>query len=296
MAIIRGTDFEGETIVVHFGGPVASIDAYTFANSLIGFADLARAISASVDPGQEIEIVLEAYGQGSFRALVRRLRKEYGGILSRGIEAVFWGIVATTIYEATIKSDSRPIVIVNSDEVIIQHGNDQLIVPRKIYDAAENAKKSPAITDGLHRTFEPLAADKKVTDFGLTTSIADPEPKLRIPRIDFPIASLPQATRDEADVRPRREKARLVILKAWLNPKHKKHKWSFEWNGVPLSAPIADTEFLSKLYHREYVLGAGDALDVEIMFRQQYHPALGIYVNDQNSFVINRVERVVGQD
>ena len=83
----------------------------------------------------------------------------------------------------------------------------------------------------------------------------------------------------------------MVILKAWLN--HAKRKWLFEWNGVPISAPIADRDFLDRLDRREHLFGAGDALDVEITFKQNYDKNLGVYVNDTNSFVVTKVIQVV---
>ena len=43
----------------------------------------------------------------------------------------------------------------------------------------------------------------------------------------------------------------------------------------------------------EPLLGAGDALDVEIRFKQVYDHSLGVYVNDQNSFVVSRVFNIV---
>jgi hypothetical protein len=73
---------------------------------------------------------------------------------------------------------------------------------------------------------------------------------------------------------------------------HAKRKWSFEWNGVPISAPIADTGFLDKLDRREILFGSGDALDVEITLKQNEN-ALGVWINDPNSFVITRVIRPV---
>jgi len=91
--------------------------------------------------------------------------------------------------------------------------------------------------------------------------------------------------------RTRKERARILILKAWLN--HARRKWSFEWNGVPISAPIADRSFLDQLERREHLLGAGDALDAEITYRQFFDSDLGVYVNDPNSFVISRVIRPV---
>ena len=95
----------------------------------------------------------------------------------------------------------------------------------------------------------------------------------------------------QPNVREVKQRARLLILKAWLN--HAKRKWSFEWNGVPISAPIADTAFLDQLDRREHLLGAGDALDVEVAYRQTLDAELGVYVNDPNSFVVTRVVRPV---
>jgi hypothetical protein len=45
MATIRLDAFSDETIVLHFGGPEGTIDAYTLANALIGFADTAYDIT-----------------------------------------------------------------------------------------------------------------------------------------------------------------------------------------------------------------------------------------------------------
>jgi hypothetical protein len=66
MPTLRFDDFEDDTIVLHFGGVAGSIDAYTLADALIGFADMARAISATVDPGTDIDLLVEATGPGSF--------------------------------------------------------------------------------------------------------------------------------------------------------------------------------------------------------------------------------------
>jgi hypothetical protein len=163
MAYIKISDFSGDTIVVHFGG-ASSIDAYTFANSLIGFADTARAISASIDPGQDIEIVLEANGPGSYRAVLRKVKKGYGGVLSTAVGTIFWGVVTNVVYDATLKNDPPPQITVTTDEVIVKHGPHMVVVPRKVHDASENAKKSPAVR--LKKTFEPLQADQDISDFG----------------------------------------------------------------------------------------------------------------------------------
>ena len=293
MATVRFDAFSEETIVLHFGGAEGTIDAYTLANAIIGFADTAYAINATIDPGQEIEIVIEATGTGSFRAVIRRLKRSYGGTLSTIVGTVFWGVVANVVYDATLKPpDPKPQITIKTNEVIIKHGRETVIVSRTVYDLSENAKKNPEVQKGLKKTFESLEADPNVTDFGMTGSIADPHPVVSIPRSEFPLAINPIVDIEEPPTeRTRKERARLIILKAWLN--HAKRKWSFEWNGVPISAPVGDKSFLDRLERREHLLGARDALDVEITYRQTFNTELGVYENDPNSFVISRVIRVI---
>lgn len=107
---------------LHFGGPEGSIDAYTLAEALIGFADMARAISATVDPGTYIEFLVEATGPGSYRTRIRRIKRDYGGLLKIG-GAVFWGIVSSYIYDNYVKNDPPPQVTVTEDGTIIKTAN-----------------------------------------------------------------------------------------------------------------------------------------------------------------------------
>lgn len=291
MADINFGRFEGDRVVVHFGGSVGSIDAYTFGNSLVAFTDAVLAINNVINPGQEIEILLEAQGPGSFRAVLRRATKDIGGFFSRGVEPLFWGVVATLLYEQTIKPMIEPKVqiVISTDEVIYQSAGDRVVIPRKVYDALPNVRKDPDVQKNVARTFKVLESDKSVQDFGLTARIDDAKPLLDIPRPKFSVAAEAAGggVDETAKTRTREEKARLIILKAWLN--HAKRKWSFEWNGVPISAPIADEDFLAKLDNRDYLIGAGDALDVIIGFKQNFDEELKIHVNDQNSFVVVKV-------
>ena len=288
---LRFTEFEGDTIVVHYGGELSSINVYTLAQSLVGFADAARAISSVIDPGHEIEILIEATGPGSFRALVRRISKPavLGGLFASVVGSIFWNVVSNVIYDKYVKQETPPIIIVNTNEVIVKNGDQTIVVPRKVYEAAENAKKDPEVERCIRKTIEPLQKDPKVTGFGLTTSLEAPQVPLYIPREEFPRLTRVSVTPDvtTATQRSNTARARFVILKAWLT--QAKRKWLFEWNGVPISAPIRDTQFLEDLTKRKYLIGSGDALDVEVSFIQNYDPHLKVFVNDPNSFVITKV-------
>jgi hypothetical protein len=289
MAPVSIAEFAGDTIVVHFGGPGGRIRAYTLAQSLSGFADTARAISAVVDPGHDIEIWVEATGPGSFRTVIQRRGKEIKGIFTEGAKAVFWGVVAAVIFEySPLKPhEVPPQMIVQDSEVVVTYGDTKVVVPRHIHDAAQNLKDDPNITGSLRRTFEPLQKDEHVTEFGLTKSLFDPRPMIVIPRHEFSRFTHDKVVQVSQDSRIVTKSARLLILKAWLN--HAKRKWSFEWNGVPISAPITDQKFLDELERREHLIGAGDALDVEISVTQNFDPKLGVFVNDPNSFKVTRV-------
>lgn len=279
-------------IVIHFGGSATNIDAYTFANALVSFADAVQSINDILNPGEAIVLRLTAQGPGSYRAVVKKVRQGLGGVFSRGLEPVFWGVVATLIYEKVIKNDPPAHITVTTNEVIIQNGNDRVIVPRIAYEALPNVRNDPKVQSNLSRTFKILERDAGITAFGVTSSLSDPEPVVLVPRAKFEMLAEPVTVIEGPQkTREREDKARLVILKAWLN--HAKRKWSFEWNGVPLSAPIADNIFLDKLDQREYLIGSGDALDVILKYTQNFDEELGVYVNDPNSFVISEVIKPV---
>lgn len=293
MPTFRVDALEGDTIVLHFGGSPGTISAETLGEVLLGFAETAYGVSDTIDPGQEVEIVVEAVGHGSFRTVVKRIRKHTKGLLSEGVRSIFWSVVAAVIFEYALKPADPAQITINTTEVIIKIGKDTYIVPRNVYNASQNAQKNPSVEKGVRRTFRALETNPHVSDFGITGSIHDTRPLVHIPRSDFPI--LPRTAIlevvDDRDSRFRRERARFLVIKPWLN--HARRKWSFEWNGVPISAPITDADFLDRIDRHEVVFGAGDALDVEVTYTQTYSPELGIYENNNTSYVITKVINLV---
>jgi hypothetical protein len=257
----------------------------------VAFADTIRAVNSVLNPDQNIEIRLEAIGSGSFRAVVKRLKKGLGGFFSRGIEAVFWGIIATLIYENLIKRDDPKVAItVTADQVTIKKNGDTIIIPRTIYDQMPAVRNNIQVQQNLSRTFQVIEEDSAIENFGLTPNLQDAHPLVQVSRNDFSILSEAPAIIEEIQSekrRARRERVRLVVLKAWLIRGNR--KWSFEWNGVPISASIKDESFFERLSSREILLGQGDALDVELDYEQDYDEALGVYVNDVHTFQVSKV-------
>ena len=83
----------GETTVIHFGGD-NGVNSYTFGQSLLGFTATALVVNRLVNPGEEIEIVIESDGRGSYRPVLRR--RSIGGargFFSEG-RRVFCGVLS----------------------------------------------------------------------------------------------------------------------------------------------------------------------------------------------------------
>lgn len=295
MGTVDLRNLDGDQIVIHYGGALTSVDAYTFANSLVAFADTVRAVNAAISPGQNIEIRLEAVGPGSFRAVIKRIHKGFGGFFSKGASAVLWSVVGALIYDGLLKDDSEIQIHVHSEEVVIERGGDRIIITRQAYEQMQNARKDTDVQKNLSRTFEIIEQDEAIENFGVTEKIDDERPLIQIDREHFArLSSPPIIVSDEQKRRERIEPARLIILKPWLQSGKK--KWSFEWNGVPISAPITDHAFQGRLLSREYLIGAGDALDVTLRYFQDFDPALETFVNDNSTFEVVEVKGFVARD
>lgn len=291
MGIVDLRQLGGDEIVIHYGGSLRSVDAYTFANSLVAFADTVRAVNAALNPGQSIEIKVEALGSGSFRARLKKIRKGISGLISQGPSNIIWGLVVYLIIERVF-DPSKINIIVNDDSVVIERGDDRVILPKETYDQLKNVRANVEVNNSIARTFDTVDNDPAIENFGFTPKIRDDEPLIQIPREDFGrIASARVVIEETQKRRPRSERARLLIVKAWF--KKGAHKWNFEWNGVPLAARIVDQKFLDAIDNREIALAAGDALDATIEFDEVYDNDLGIFISDPSTYRVTTVWRPI---
>ena len=191
MEVIDLREYE-EEVVLHFGGERTKINAYTLASSLVSLADAIKEANSIINPGYEVEVLVEAFGKGSFRA---KVKTRYNGLKNlfnaNRLEAIAIGIITSFIYQHTLAPDTDVKVIVNDNQVIIEQGDKKIIVPKNVYDAQKEVEKSEKFRKSISNTFQAVEKDKNVTSFGFTKNIDDKEPDINIPRDRFILLSEP---------------------------------------------------------------------------------------------------------
>lgn len=275
MRVVDIAQFEN-SVVIHFDTDDKRINAYTFASTLVALADAAKAANTTLNVGCEIEIVVEALGPGSFRALIRALYSSSRNLFANQIAmGLVLGVLGNYIYERTLAVDDKVTVEVKTDEVIIQKGDDRVIVPRKIYEATRRVEKNPQFVKAITRTFEAVAADEKVKSFGFVEKMDSPTPAIPIPRST--LLSLATQMPEDPDSRVVAEQAELQIVKAIL--KKSNRRWEFVWRGITISAPVVDDCFYVDFFAHEITIAPGDTLEVTLAIKQAKDPETGIYTN-----------------
>lgn len=275
MRVVDIAQFEN-SVVIHFDTDDTRINAYTFASTLVALADAAKAANTTLNAGCEIEIVVEALGPGSFRALIRALYSSSRNLFANQIVmGLVLGVMGNYIYERTLAVDDKVTVEIKTDEVIIQKGEDRVVVPRNIYDATRRVERNPQFVKAMTRTFEAMAADEKVKSFGLIEKMDSPPPAIPISRSTLLMLAI--QTLEDPDSRVITEQAELQIVKAIL--KKSTRRWEFVWRGVTISAPVMHDRFYVDFFAHEITIAPGDTLEVTLAIKQTKDPDTGIYTN-----------------
>jgi hypothetical protein len=275
MRVVQISQLES-SLVIHFDTDDTRINAYTLASTLISLADAAKAANATLNAGSEVEVVVEALGPGSFRALIRTLYASSRNLFSNQVVmGLVLGVVGNYIYERTLRIDDKIVVEVKTDEVVIQRGEDRVIVPRKIYDATRQVERNPQFVKAITKTFEAVANDDKIKGLGLVPSMDSPPPEIPIPRTT--LISLAAESPDDPDSRVITEEAELQIVKAIL--KKSTRRWEFVWRGVTISAPVTHAGFYQDFFAHEITIAPGDTLQVTLAIKQSRDTETGIYTN-----------------
>lgn len=268
-------EFTG-AFVIHFTGEATRINAYTLASTLVGIADAARAANAVLNPGYEIEVVVDALTPGSFRATIRAVYRKAGNLFSaRTLRELTIGVIAAFIYEHTLAPSHQITVNVTATEVIVVHGSERIIVPRDIYEATKEVTKSPRFRKGVADAARAVAADNTVRSFALTPE-GSSAPPIPIPRERLEL--IPEfLAPPEGEERVLEVVTDLRIIRAILE--RTQRRWEFIWNGIRISAPIVDDRFYDDFFAHRITVAPGDLLRVRLRVFQRVDPRHGMFLN-----------------
>jgi len=266
-------------VVIHFETRAERINAYTLASALVGIADAAKAANGGINVGYDIEIVVEAIGAGSFRAQLRAIyTKSLNLFSSEPVRAIVFGIVSTFLYERYFATKEPIKVTVNTDEVVIEHEKEKVIIPRQVYDATRNAEKNPQFVRAMNKTVSSIAQDEKVIGVGFVHDVKGPVPEILIPHVALEkIRDEMVLTPEDPPTRVIEENCDLQIVKAILD--RSARKWEFIWRGVKISAPILSDRFFEEFYAHDITIAPGDELSVKLAMKQERDPRIGVYTN-----------------
>ena len=294
MHVIDITEYD-EEVVLHFGGERKKINAYTLASSLVAIADAVKETNNLLNPGYDVEVLVEAFGEGSFRAKIKTAYKGTGNIFSKDtLKAVALSVLANFIYQHTLAPDSQVVVNVSDSEVIIEQGDAKIIVPRDTYEATKEAEKSDKFKQSVSKISKSIDKDENIESFGFTSNINDEIPEIEIPRSRMALLSQPEEYTEPT--REIYEQVNLFIKRAILE--RSKRKWEFIWNGFKISAPVLDEVFYNDFFAHKVKIAPGDQLEAKVKVYQIKDEDTGIYSNDRYEVVqvINHIPHIEQED
>lgn len=266
---------EADRFVLYFDTPRKEVDALALAASLIGLTEALRAANAVINPGHTVDVVIEALPDGSFQAVFRTAYKAGKDLFSSTLaREIIIGLLVTYISSTLFESKPNVIVNVGPDSVVVEAGDQRIVVPRDVHDAAKRAAKSEMFTSAVGKMFDGAGADESVNGIGFKGAPDREPPPFYVPREHF---RLFRRHLEEDGRRETVEETTLEISRAILTPG--KRRWEFFWNGIKISAPILDPRFYDKFSTGLIRIAPGDALRVSLRIMQERLPDTGIYMN-----------------
>jgi hypothetical protein len=291
--VIDLREFSDDRFVIHFGGERGGMDATTFAQALTGFTEALRSINRALEPGYDLDVIIEAVGPGSFRAQLRAVRRSAENLFSAKTTGFVAGNIALGVFTNLVYDkmfpDDPPAIHVTVDGVKVEHKGTTIIVSKDVFEAKKKVENNPTVKRHIAETLEAVDRDPLVTSLGITKSLDDPEPAFEIPRALFP--NIVRATRPPEGVKDRTTEveAQLTVKTAILE--RSKRKWEFYWNGHVIWAPIDDRTFFDRLLALQISLQHGDTFNSILRIRQVRDEMTGAWKN--KSYEVLKVFDVV---
>ena len=264
--------------VIHYGGALHSVEANTFANSLVAIARVFEETNYLLNPAYKIEIRVEALAEGSFRPKVRLFTKNLVSKISPFMPEKNTLVPVVLALFALHPSGSGNTIIINADNVVMQNGKSKIVIPKEAYESAKKISNNKVIKSAISQNFSILDEDSSITSFGFTPNEKSDDYLFFEDSVNFKEYCKFDSEEDKL-TKTVDLSAELKLLKIILEKGNR--KWEFVWNGIKISAPITDSVFWEDLRIGNIQISQGDSIDVILRIYQKKDPYADVFLNEK---------------
>lgn len=252
-----------KNIEIKYDGTEGYIDINTFLTSQFHILGIINELQQELFPDREISIKIKAFSKGSFSVELVFMTGLMSYLFNKEAADIFIRMLGTFAdlisIGSLLKGKKADDVQVRGDQVVINvtGDNNTITVNKESYRIYQT---NQSVNTAMRKNFELLDNDEAVSGVQIT-DIDTSEVLIDIPRDDFTGLTCGNEYFDkhvESDTRP----AVLYIKKPDHFPKNVA-RWSFFYDGAPITAVIKDQEFIAQINAGEK-FGQGDALQVEL--------------------------------
>lgn len=264
--------------VIHYGGALHSVEANTFANSLVAISRVFEETNYLLNPEYKIEVRVEALAEGSFRPKVKLFSKNLVSKISpykpEKNQLVPIVIALFALYQGAANDET----IINADNVVLQNGKSKIIIPKEAYEKAQKVSSNKVIKSAIAQNFSILDEDPSITSFGFTPDEKSDDYLFFEDSISFKEYCEYDLEEDKLTKEIDQE-AELKLLKIILEKGNR--KWEFVWNGIKISAPITHDAFWEDLRLGKVQISQGDSIDATLRIYQKKDPYADVFLNEK---------------
>lgn len=277
---------ERQTVKVKFGGEITGVDVDTFTRTVLAYAAVARAAISGIDASRGLDVQIGSTQPGCLEVSLNLTADIARGLFDLvSAAAPVLPDVVQTIAEyyrltkflgengapktTTIKGDG--------ESTVITAGNNATItINRNTYNIYTG---SPSIGKAVAASFKELGNNPEIKYVEFSGGPeGDEGSAFRAESGEFEaIASAPQYAGEDTKTATL-ENQHLTVLRVLLK-RSTKCMWQFAWNGIPISANVADPDFVNNL--DSYSFSIGDVMEVDLKVTQRYDRDMKAYINER---------------
>lgn len=282
--VINLSDFK-DTFVISYDGELHSVEANTFANSIVALSRIIEEINYLLSPDTKVEIRIEAIDKGSFKPTIRVCKKLWNKVAPFLPEKNNAVPIFISLLALFAQKNSKDIITINEKEVVIEKANSKIIIPRMVYDDAERIKNQKNLKSEIASSFDILANDPSISGFTIQKDLKDKVFPFQTKREDFQyFVNIGSTTEDlEENKRKIVEEANLQLIKVILEKGRR--KWEFAWKGIKISASVSDDKFWNKMASGQVSIKQGDSIKANLQIIQVLDPYSKVFFNESYEVV-----------